>query len=61
MKWYDDNTMVLFTKDIEKTKNFFECLGLTFVCEQHGEGPEHYACERDGRVLEIYPKKNKVP
>ena len=44
-----------------KPDYIFECLGLTFVREQHGEGPEHYACEKDGRVLEIYPKKNKIP
>jgi hypothetical protein len=56
MPWYDEKTFVLRVDDIEKMRAFLEALGLTFVREKHGSGPEHYSCERNGRVLEIYPK-----
>lgn len=53
--WYDDNTYVIRVRDIDKLKGFLGGFGLTFVKEKHGGGPEHYACERDGKVLEVYP------
>lgn len=56
MPWYDENTFVITTPDIEAMKKFMESFGLTFVREKHGNGPEHYACESDGKVLEIYPE-----
>ena len=49
------NLLVLRCKDIEVTRRFYELLGLTFVEEKHGAGPKHYAWERDGFVLELYP------
>lgn len=53
--WYNSNVYVIKTPDIEKLRLFLQNFGLTFVKEQHGNGPEHYACEADGKVLEIYP------
>ena len=47
---------VIKTAELEKTRAFFETLGLTFVEEKHGKGPVHYACERNGVVFEIYPQ-----
>lgn len=47
--------LVLYRKDIEETKAFFEAMGLSFVKEKHGIGPEHYACQKGDFVLEIYP------
>lgn len=49
--------LVLYThpSGIEKMKLFSERLGLEFVPEKHGNGPEHFACAYDGSVLEIYP------
>lgn len=32
-----------------------ERLGLKFAREQHDDGPEHYACEANGVVFEVYP------
>ena len=46
------------THDIEAAKTFFEAFGLTFVQEQHGSGPVHYACEVGGAVFEIYPARD---
>lgn len=57
MPWYDENTFVLRTDDIEAMKRFLENFGLTFVEEQHGDGPVHYSCETGEKVFEIYPRK----
>ena len=59
MPWIDEKTFVLRVKDIEKMKSFLESFGLVFVREKHGDGPEHYACESGGKVLEIYPRKGR--
>jgi lactoylglutathione lyase len=50
------NVIVLPSDDMERTKAFYERLGFAFQKEQHGKGPEHYAAEQGGSVLEIYPK-----
>jgi hypothetical protein len=43
-------------------KDFYECLGLEFVEEQHGRGPKHYAAvSTDGLVLELYPAGRRIP
>jgi lactoylglutathione lyase len=47
--------LVLRCKDVEVTLRFYERLGLVFTKERHGAGPEHYACEIAGVVLELYP------
>ena len=47
--------VTLYAQDIDKTVAVYQALGLSFVKEQHGAGPVHWACERDGDVLEIYP------
>ena len=49
------NLLVLRCKDIEVTRLFYEQLGLAFVEEKHGTGPQHYAWENSGFVLELYP------
>jgi len=49
------NLLVLRCKDIEKTKEFYEKLSLSFVKEQHGEGSVHYSTKIGDLVLELYP------
>ncbi len=49
--------LVLRARDIETTASFYRALGLEFISEQHGSGPQHFACQRDEFVLEIYPLK----
>lgn len=53
--------LVLRCKDIEISKTFYEQLGLVFVKEKHGNGPEHYSSENDGVVFELYPNKDVAP
>ncbi|WP_232833038.1 glyoxalase/bleomycin resistance/dioxygenase family protein [Nocardiopsis sp. TNDT3] len=48
--------LVLHTGRVEECRAFYAGLGLRFVRERHGSGPEHHAAELDGgAVVEIYP------
>ena len=47
--------LTLYALDIHKTAKVYECVGMRFVEEQHGEGPIHLACESNGHMIEIYP------
>lgn len=49
------NLLVLRSAQLEQTLRFYEIIGLTFVEEQHGAGPLHYACEMGTQVIELYP------
>ncbi|WP_017573890.1 VOC family protein [Nocardiopsis halotolerans] len=48
--------LVVYTDRVEECRAFYAGLGLRFVRERHGSGPEHHAAELPGgMVLEIYP------
>ncbi len=47
--------LVLRCINIERTKEFYEQLGLIFENEKHENGPSHFSSEFDGFVLELYP------
>ncbi|MEU9111006.1 glyoxalase/bleomycin resistance/dioxygenase family protein [Streptomyces sp. NPDC048483] len=50
--------LVLYTPQLEECRKFYAGLGLTFMAEQHGQGPEHYAAVlADGTVFELYPSR----
>jgi catechol 2,3-dioxygenase-like lactoylglutathione lyase family enzyme len=53
--------LVLRCKDIERTRRFYEQLGLEFKEEKHGKGPQHYAWESGSFVLELYPAGKGQP
>ena len=53
--------LVIRCKDIEISKDFYEKFGLSFKKEKHGNGPNHYSCEYDGCVFELYPNKGEQP
>ena len=42
---------VIRCRDIEKTRQFYENLGISFTQEQHGTSPVHYEAELDGSVV----------
>lgn len=48
--------LVIRCHDIEVSKAFYERLGLHFQKEKHGKGLEHYSCEYEDTVFELYPK-----
>ncbi|MDA9004135.1 VOC family protein [bacterium] len=49
--------VVVRCNNILKTRIFYEALGFTFVEEQHGRGPVHFASCDHGVVFELYPAK----
>jgi len=51
------NLLVLRCQDIERSRAFYENLGLTFIPEKHGSGPQHYSTVIGSAVLELYPAK----
>ena len=53
------NLLVIRSDDIDRLVTFYEAVGLSFHKHSHGSGPEHYACERDGFVFEIYSRSEK--
>lgn len=50
--------LVLYAPDVMATVKFYTALGLEFRTEQHGSGPEHHCCQKNGLALEIYPAEN---
>jgi len=51
--------VVLRCADLERSRRFYEGLGLRLSPEQHGNGPKHYACDVGGMILELYPLSDK--
>lgn len=52
------NLLVLRCKNIEKSKEFYEKLGLKFIKEQHGKSPVHYSTYVGKMLMELYPLKD---
>ena len=47
---------VFRTRSISDSSSFYKNQGVdAWILEKHGEGPEHFALERDGHVIELYP------
>ena len=53
--------IVLYAHDLIATRQCYVTIGLSFVEEQHGDGPVHYACDFEGIVLELYPLRAGSP
>ena len=49
------NLLVLRCRDLEVSRQFYECVGMRFSGHAHGSGPEHYASEESSGVFELYP------
>ena len=54
------NLVVIRSADIERAARFYERLGLSLTRHRHGSGPEHYACESEPVVFEIYPLSHET-
>lgn len=54
--------LVIRARDVERSRHFYELLGLQFTSEKHGSGPEHFAAILPGgTVFEIYPRRRDRP
>ncbi|MFN7587764.1 MAG: VOC family protein [Planctomycetota bacterium] len=47
--------LVLRCHDLDRSRAFYEALGMAFAREQHGRGPLHFAYHLGTVVLELYP------
>ena len=55
------NLVVIRATDLERARVFYEAIGLRFIPEKHGTGPEHFACDLNGVIIELYPRKSTGP
>lgn len=53
--------VVIRASDIARSAQFYSALGITFQCEHHPRGPEHYAATFGEMVFEIYPASERYP
>lgn len=52
--------LVLYVTDPQRSREFYELLGLTLTEEQHDGGPVHYSAQLPGgTVLELYPSGDR--
>lgn len=49
---------LLTAQNIDKIKEFYECLGLEFVLEKHNQGPVHFSCSFKDTLIEIYSQSD---
>ena len=52
--------VVLRCADLDRSRVFYEALGLVLVAEQHGQGAPHYSCTVGRIVLELYPQSGRA-
>ena len=53
------NLIVLRTQDMERSRVFYESIGLKFEHHRHGNGLPHLSSTGGGAVVEIYPANGK--
>jgi lactoylglutathione lyase len=47
--------LALRTEDLNRARDFYSVLGLSFESQQHGTGPVHYCSTSPAVALELYP------
>jgi predicted enzyme related to lactoylglutathione lyase len=47
--------LVVKTRHLDRTRTFYQTIGIQFVEERHGDGPVHYAGQASGTTIEVYP------
>jgi catechol 2,3-dioxygenase-like lactoylglutathione lyase family enzyme len=47
--------VVVRVSDLQRSRSFYETLGLSLKPERHRDGPLHYSSDIGGTVLELYP------
>lgn len=54
------NLVVVYSLDMDAARDFYRLLGMSFVSEQHGSGPRHYAATMGDMVFELYPRRDEI-
>lgn len=52
------NLVVLRSLELDRLCGFYQMLGLAWVRERHGNGPEHFTTTVEDFVLELYPARS---
>jgi len=52
--------IVLKSPNIERSKNFYEKIGISFVQEKHQQGLLHYSSQNIQPTIEIYSSKHNL-
>ncbi|RCS51910.1 hypothetical protein DTL42_10145 [Bremerella cremea] len=55
------NLVILRSLDLDRLCRFYQMLGLVWVRERHGKGPEHFSTTVEDFVLELYPARSAEP
>lgn len=50
--------VVIRSRDIDRSAQFYSAIGLQLEKHRHGSGPYHFVYEQAGMVFEIYPAQN---
>jgi catechol 2,3-dioxygenase-like lactoylglutathione lyase family enzyme len=53
------NVLIIYSKNLNKAKEFYNKLGLDFIYHKHGSSPKHLVYKQKGIVFEIYPLSNR--
>jgi lactoylglutathione lyase len=53
--------LVLRVSNLERSVAFYSALGLTFECEKHRTGPEHFSAQVGDTLFELYPASERFP
>jgi lactoylglutathione lyase len=54
------NLIVIRSLDLERSVNFYQMLGLSFIKHRHGSGLEHFSSQVEQLTFEIYPHTAKA-
>ncbi len=54
------NLVAIRSHHLQLSVQFYSLLGLIFVKECHGKGPEHYSANNGSYVFEIYPSNGSA-
>ena len=55
------NLVVIYTANLDAAARFYSAVGLNLQPEKHGRGPEHFAADLAGTVVELYPHSAGKP
>jgi hypothetical protein len=53
-------SLVIRSSSLERSRGFYESLGLHFTSEQHESGPLHFSTRLGGMLVELYPTTRPI-
>ncbi|QQS22657.1 hypothetical protein IPM19_03425 [bacterium] len=50
-------SMVVYTRQLSRMRDFYKAIGLDLIEEKHGDGPQHFSCKMNNVLIEFYPSE----